>query len=173
MWFFQGFRKIIVLDALSENGDALALAVKRLNISHPDRSIDLFSIQRDSRVRAFIAENIPGRELGRTEYGMLSMAAWIDRGLVRDIDRGPEDDLPPAIKPDADRFRKWHKRGADPEQFRKLFPQGSSSTIATRFDADFGKRLFEYILPLLEEAVASPLPSTTTNRKTHAPSNNC
>jgi creatinine amidohydrolase/Fe(II)-dependent formamide hydrolase-like protein len=169
MWFFQGFTTIVAIDALSENSEAFELAKSRLKTSHPDHAVVLFSLQKDARVRAFIAGHTPGQELGRTEYGMLSMAAWIDPGLVRETEK--ENVL--AIKTDAGRFRQWHKRGADPEQFRKLFPDGSSSNIAAGFSADFGRVLFEYILKLLEENAASLKPTTPVNRKPHAPSNNC
>jgi hypothetical protein len=131
----------------------------------------LFSLHHDAWVRAFIAKHQPGPELGRTEYGMLSMAAWIDPDLVRgSVKKDASVTAGPAA---AERFKKWHKRGADPEQFRKLFPNGSSSTIAAGFNAGFGKQLFEYILQTLEENAASLLPTTSTNRKLHAPSNNC
>jgi creatinine amidohydrolase/Fe(II)-dependent formamide hydrolase-like protein len=169
-WFFQGFRTIVVIDALTENREALVLAGKRLKASHPDRSISVFPVQQDARVRAFIAGHRPGQELGRTEYGMLSMAAWIDPGLVRETEKGKTSGIVP---PDAGRFRQWHKKGADPEQFRKLFPDGSSSTIAAGFDAGFGKTLFEYILTLLEDNVASLVHPHSMNRKPHASSNNC
>jgi creatinine amidohydrolase/Fe(II)-dependent formamide hydrolase-like protein len=169
MWFFQGFRAIVVIDSLTGNSEALTLAVKRLKSSHPDRAIIVFSFQQDSRVRVFIARYLPGQELGRTEYGMLSMAAWIDPGLVRKAEK----ENAPAIKTDAARFRQWQKRGADPEQFRKLFPDGSSSSIAAGFNADFGRLLFEYILKTLEENVASLIQETPLNRKPNAPSKNC
>lgn len=174
MWFFQGFRTIIAIDALSENSEALELAERRLKSSHPDRAIYVFSFQQDAQVRAFIARHVPGRELGRTEYGMLSMAAWIDPGLVRGIDGGPErEKAAGTVEPDAARYRQWHKRGADPEQFRKQFPDGSSSNIASGFDAGFGKTLFEYILSVIEEKMASLKLQTPANRQPNAPSNNC
>lgn len=170
MWFFQGLRIIVAINTLAENNAALILAEKRLKISHPDCMVVLFSLHHDARVRAFIARHQPGPEPGRTEFGMLSMAAWIDPDLVR----GPvKDEVPATAWPDADRFKKWHKRGADPEQFRKLFPNGSSSPIAAGFNAGFGKRLFEYILQTLEEDTASRVSTTSTNRKPHAPSKNC
>ena len=169
MWFFQGFRTIISIDALSENSEALELAERRLKLSHPDHTVVIFSLQKDTRVRAFIAGHVPGLELGRTEYGMLSMAAWIDPGLVH----ANEKEIVPAITMDAARYRQWHKRGADPEQFRKQFPNGSTSNIASGFDAGFGKTLFEYILSVIEEKMASLKPRTPANRQPNAPSNNC
>jgi creatinine amidohydrolase/Fe(II)-dependent formamide hydrolase-like protein len=166
MWFFQGFRNIVVVNAITENSEALGLAVKRLKASHPDNTVVLFSLQQDERIRAFIAKHQAGRELGRTEYGMLSMASWIDPAMVRPAEKEPA----AAIKPDAARYKQWHKRGADPEQFRKLFPDGSSSDIARGFNADFGRQLFGYILTMLEETVAALIPPTAMNRKSHASS---
>jgi creatinine amidohydrolase/Fe(II)-dependent formamide hydrolase-like protein len=155
MWLFQGFKLIVIVDALMENHETIALVEKRLKSSHPDGKIIRFSLQCDPRVRAFIAKNIPGMEMGRTEYGMLSMAAWIDSALVRQ----PAGIDAPTIRPDAENFKRWHKRGADPEQFRKFFPEGSSSAFANNYNADFGKQLFGYILSLLEEDVALPVQS--------------
>jgi creatinine amidohydrolase/Fe(II)-dependent formamide hydrolase-like protein len=148
-WYYQGFKVLFVIDALMDNGEAIDLAVRRLHTSHPDRTIVTLSLQRDERIRAFIGDHISGKEFGRTEYGMLSLAAYIDMTLVRAciVDKRE-------YPPDPQRFRSWRKRGGDPQQFRKYFPDGSSSTIANRFDADFGKQLFEYILQVLSERAA-------------------
>jgi creatinine amidohydrolase/Fe(II)-dependent formamide hydrolase-like protein len=149
MWYFQGAKAVFVIDALADNHTAVDLAVRRLADSHPECSTTVFSLQRDERVRAFIAQNKPGMELYRAEYGMLSMAAWLDPALVRNPADGPS-------KPwnaTSGHFRTWRKRGADPEQFRKLAPGCSCSEIAAFYHAGFGNELFEFILGLLKETV--------------------
>jgi creatinine amidohydrolase/Fe(II)-dependent formamide hydrolase-like protein len=158
-WFFQGFKVVIIIDALPENERAVAEAVRRLKGSDPEGSVLHFSVQRDERVRAFIGSRVPGRELLRTEYGVLSMAAFIDPELVRPA----ETSLREPLLPDPERFAVWHKRGADPQQYRKLFPDASSSTIAGTYDAGFGKELFGYILHSLEAAAAPLLAALRPN----------
>ena len=160
-WYFQGFKAVVIIDALADTGEATDLALRRLKTSHPDRKVFLLPLQRDQRIRAFIGNHVPGKELGRTEYGMLSMAAFIDPALVRAGDTGTP--VAARSQPDMERFRTWRKRGADPQQFRKLFPAASSSSIAHRYDADFGRVLFEYILQVLIDTVTPLLePLATT-----------
>jgi creatinine amidohydrolase/Fe(II)-dependent formamide hydrolase-like protein len=151
-WYHQGFKTVVIIDALGDNSEATALALRRLKNSHPDRHAVALSIQRDERIRAFIGNHCSGKELGRTEYGMLSMAAGFDPSLVRKLDTGSGAGAQAPL-PDMERFQRWRKRGGDPEQFRKIFPGASTSGIASRYDADFGGALFEYILQLLIDMV--------------------
>jgi creatinine amidohydrolase/Fe(II)-dependent formamide hydrolase-like protein len=153
--FFQGFTKVILIDLLADNGNAVDLAVRRLKGSHPNCTIVVFAVQRDERVRAFIAKRSPRKEPGRSEFGILSMALFLNPGLVR-LPATEYQKPGKAASWEPEKFRSWRKRGADPQQFRKLFPGGSSSDTADAFDPDFGKALFEFILKLLEETV-SPL----------------
>ena len=149
MWYFQGVKAVFIIDALADNHTAVDLAVRRLADSHPECSATVYSLQRDERVRAFIAQSKSGMELYRAEYGMLSLAAWIDPALVRNPADGPS-------KPwnaSSGHFRTWRKRGADPELFRKSAPDCSCSEIAAFYHAGFGKELFEFILGLLKETV--------------------
>lgn len=150
MWYFQGFRIFIIIDSLADNHEAIGCALRRLARSNPDLKAVMFSLQHDERIREFIGKHQPGRELGRSEFGLLSMAAFIDASLVRGPDADPSD----VFVPELERFQTWRKRGADPQQYRKLFPHASSSTIAGRFNAEFGRELFAFILQLLEETVA-------------------
>lgn len=150
MWYFQGIRYVIIIDALYENREAIDLALSRLARSNPECKAEAFSIQRDRRVREFVEKNASGSESYRSEYGMLSMAAWIDPGLVR----APAGARSKTAKIDAQRVLTWRKRGGDPEQLRKFAADGSCSEIAAVYSADFGETLFRFILGLLEEIVA-------------------
>jgi creatinine amidohydrolase/Fe(II)-dependent formamide hydrolase-like protein len=150
-WYGQGFRTVIIVDGVFDNGDAVDAALRRLNDSNARLKAISFSLQRDERIRAFIGHHLQEKEFGRTEYGILSLAAFIDPDLARPSDKKNRSAAPM----DAERFRTWRKRGADPGQFRKLFPN-AASTGACKYDADFGKELFDFILQLLVDT-ASPL----------------
>ncbi|MCU0608798.1 MAG: creatininase family protein, partial [Chitinispirillaceae bacterium] len=58
-YFFQGFTKVILIDLLADNSDAVDLALRRLKNSHPACTAMVFAVQRDERVRAFIAKKSP------------------------------------------------------------------------------------------------------------------
>jgi creatinine amidohydrolase/Fe(II)-dependent formamide hydrolase-like protein len=151
MWFFQGFSTVFLIDALMENKEAVDAAVRRLKSSHPHTTIEVFAIQRDEGIRAFAAQlSPPGDELYRSEFGMLSLAAWIDPALVRP----PHDQGRTAAGCTREQFKSWRKRGADPEQYRKRTPDCSSSSIAHHYNARAGQSIFEYILGIMEENVA-------------------
>jgi creatinine amidohydrolase/Fe(II)-dependent formamide hydrolase-like protein len=147
-WQMQGFRTVIIIDGLFDNSEAVNTALLRLKNSDPEMNIVSFSLQRDERVRAFIGRHGRGKEPGRTEFGILSLAAFIDKTLVR-----------PVLKKQAasaagmERYVTWRKRGADPQQFRKLFPDCSVSDTARVYDPVFGKKLFNFIVQLLVDTV--------------------
>jgi creatinine amidohydrolase/Fe(II)-dependent formamide hydrolase-like protein len=147
-WYLQGFRNIIIIDSLYDNNGAVLAASRRLTSAHPGLDVLVFSLQRDERVRAFIARHSKEKEPGRNEYGLLSLAAHIDPALVR-----PAGQKVPGSPVDSKRFEAWRKRGADPQQFRKLFPESSVSNSACRFDPAFGKELFEFIVQVLVDTV--------------------
>jgi len=157
-WYQQGFRTIIIVDALFDNGGAVDPALRRLKNTNPDMRIIPFSLQRDERIRAFIGRHVRTKEPGRTEYGILSLAAFIDPDLVRATNKNHA----AAAEVDAERYWTWRKRGADPEQYRKLFPDCSSSGTVCRFDPDFGRELFGFIFQLLVDTVA---PFIKSNQK--------
>jgi creatinine amidohydrolase/Fe(II)-dependent formamide hydrolase-like protein len=149
MWFFQGIRTAVIVDALLDNREAVETAQKRLAASHPGNNVIVVALQRDGWIADFLKTALPGSELYRAEFGMLSMAAWIDPGLVRDA---KETAQKPLIS-DVARFKHWRKRGSDPEQFRKFAANCSCSAAAQAYTAEFGKKLFEFIVSLAEETV--------------------
>jgi creatinine amidohydrolase/Fe(II)-dependent formamide hydrolase-like protein len=157
--FFQGFEKVIILNSIEENVLALDLLVKRYN--NHNVKIETFSLQSDSNIRSFVRERKPGMEMGRSEFMMLSMAAFLQPALVV-----------PAIGessihfPSSNIYSTWKKRGRDPEKYRKLFPTGSSSEIAHQYDPGFGEEVFNFIVALLLNQY-TPL---STTRNTNAPS---
>ena len=150
-WYGQGFRAVIIIDGQFDNSEAVDQALRRLKNVKPEMKICAFSLQRDERVRAFIGQHVQGKEYGRTEYGLSSLAAFIDPGLVRE----PKKNSPLTKAPDPECYTTWRKRGADPEHYRKLFPNASAGNSACRFNVDFGENLFDFILQLLIAAVAT------------------
>ncbi len=140
--FFQGFESVLILNSIEENDLALELLAKRYNNSC--KKIYMFSLQSDKRVREFVASCKSGVELGRSEFMMLSMAAFIQPNLL--LASGTEKNVK---IPDPSIYKTWKKRGADPEKFRKLFPSGSASTIAQEYNPEIGGRIFNFIIDLL------------------------
>jgi creatinine amidohydrolase len=149
MWYFQGVKTVVIIDALLDNSEAVVLARKRLVASHPGNETVVFALQRDARILDFIKKSLTCDEIYRAEFAMLSMAAWIDPGLVRSADA-----MGKSWSGSPQRFRTWRKRGGDPEQFRKIAFDSSCSKAASAYRAKFGKELFEFIVSLAEETVA-------------------
>jgi creatinine amidohydrolase/Fe(II)-dependent formamide hydrolase-like protein len=154
-WYRQGFRTMVIIDGLYDNSEAVDLAARRLKCAHPAMKIILFSLQRDERIRAFIGQYFHEKESGRAAYGMLSLAAYIDPAMIREgAAVGPQQALP-----DTERYRTWRKRGADPDQYRKLFPHACSGSTMHGFDPEFGRELFGFILQVLVDTVTPLLKS--------------
>jgi creatinine amidohydrolase/Fe(II)-dependent formamide hydrolase-like protein len=149
-WHRQGISMLVVIDGVFDNREPVGQALRRLEKSCPALKVAVLSLHSDERIRAFTALRQSGKELFRAEYGMVSMAAFIDPAQVREPER--ERSEKPLEPPE--RYRTWRKRGSDPDRFRKLSPTCSLSAIAPMYDADFGGELFGYILHLLDEIVA-------------------
>jgi creatinine amidohydrolase/Fe(II)-dependent formamide hydrolase-like protein len=162
-WQVQGFMMVIIIDGLFDNGEAVEEALRWLKNSAHDLNVVSFSLQRDERIRAFIGRHGGGKEPGRTEYGLLSLAAHIDASLVR-----PAEKKQATAAARTECYVTWRKRGADPQQFRKLFPECSVSDAAHPFDPVFGKELFGFILQLLVETT-KPLLKSHHQADHHAP----
>ena len=52
-----------------------------------------------------------------------------------------------------DTYRKWVKLGQDPDKFRKLFPDCSTSRIENKIDTEVGKDLFNFIVYHFERII--------------------
>lgn len=143
-WIFQGFSRILLLSVSSENDAALTFALKRLN--HNGEKVKSFSLQSDTRVADQISRYRVGKELGRSEYLILSLARFLFPELLRDSCQDNEHRLP-----EPGEYRTWKKRGKDPQLFRKMFPNGSTSEIAGEQSIETGRDLFGYIMKILED----------------------
>lgn len=142
-WIFQGFKRILLINVSSENDEAVNLAMKRIN--YKSECVKHFSLQSDPRIINYVKKINPGEEYGRSELLILSIAEYLFADLISEKD-GLVNDLP-----DIKQYQIWKKRGKDPQKFRKLFPQGSTSAVAAERSADFGRDLFSHIISILEE----------------------
>ncbi len=143
-WIFQGFRNILLINVSSENDDALGSAVKRLNSGA--EKVKFFSLQSDLRITDRLTHYRAIKELGRSEYLILSLAKYLFSDMLRDghHDRGHS-------LPDVKQFQNWKKRGKDPQLFRKMFPLGSTSELIAGVDIEIGRELFDFIIKTLED----------------------
>ncbi len=152
-WLFQGVRGFIIIDGNAEDDGLVKESVKRPLSRRSDVVCSVLNWQSMPSVRAFIAENRGEQELHRSEFGILSMAAYIDGSFVRRLNgRGQG-----KTTVDQNNYQQWRKRGRDPEQFRKLYPDSRTSPIAYDYCAEFGKNLFHFISATFEETVSRNL----------------
>jgi creatinine amidohydrolase/Fe(II)-dependent formamide hydrolase-like protein len=150
----QGFDSMVIIDPLLDNGPALDEAVNRLKRWDRKLRIVTFGLQREESVKAFIRRRSTIKEFGRSEFAMLSLASYINPRLVQDDTDGGKE----MADSTQELYRKWRRRGADPQQFRSLFPDGSAGSGGCRYDSEIGRELFEYIITLIDETIAPLLP---------------
>ncbi len=112
-------------------------------------SITVLNWQHNNDIRSFIAGRLKGLELGRSEFGIISMAAYINPSLV--INKIAYTKQKALCTQDI--YLRWKKLGQDPEKFRKFFPDCRTSVINSESDPEFGKELFEYIVTCFEKII--------------------
>ncbi len=138
-----GIRKLFIFDGTFGSFDLLQKSIARIEKRRTNKvSVYLFNWQREETIRSFVAKNLDGRELGRSEFGIMSMAAYFKPFLIRPL----SDKKKQKKSFDEDVFKRWQKRGEDPHKFRKLFPTCSTSFIKNEVDPKFGKSLFDLIV---------------------------
>ena len=145
-----GIKHLFILDGTYNSYDVLTKVIHRINKSKKVTiNVSVLNWQHDSVIKSFIEPDFKGTELARCEYGLVSMAAYINPSLVR----------AKILKKKAkslctrDIYRRWAKLGMDPEKFRKLFPDCSTSIIENEIDSNFGKELFEFIVKHYERII--------------------
>ena len=151
-WKCQGIKRFIILDGTSGSADALNEALKGLFAKDKSSSCRVLDWNRKD-VDDFIARQNNGTEFGRSQFGLLSMASYLDPDYVRK----PLSDGALSLKIDFKDFLRWRKTGQDPEKFRKLFPDARTSSIAYAFSPEFGKELFFHIIGIFENEIALEL----------------
>lgn len=145
-----GIKYLFILDGTYNSYEVLTKVVKRIEKWKKDKiKVCILNWQHDKIINKFIASHFNGTELARCEFGIISMAAYINPSLVKSK----------KIKKSAkslcnmDTYRRWHKLGQDPEKFRKLFPDCSTSIIEAEINPEFGKELFENIVKHFENII--------------------
>jgi hypothetical protein len=146
-WLFQGFKRIMVLTLAMDGKQGIEGAVKRLNGKN-DRSdaVRYCSLQEEGRFRSFCSSRYPGTELGRSEWGVLTLAKYLN--LTSAITGAG---ARASASPDPADFSRWHRRGRDPEKLRKMVPGASLSTVDFGNDAEAGRELFHHTVGFLAE----------------------
>jgi len=152
-WAQQGITVFIIIDAAFDNADSISWATKRLLYAHKETRCEVLNWHQMSEVRSFIAQKYEGAELGYSQVGLLSMAAFLDAGYVRPqenkkagtVAAGPKD------------FLRWRKMGQDPSKLRKMFPDACMSFVASHYSAEFGRELFFLICKSFESAITREL----------------
>ncbi len=151
-----GIKYIFIHDGTYNSYPVIQNVINRLKKHRSTKAeISLFNWQHDQIIRSFIGKHFTGMELGRCEFGILSMISYINPELIRSK----------KIKKKAsslctrENYRKWDKLGHDPEKFRKLFPDCSTSIIENEIDPKFGKELFEYIVAYYEKIIINNISS--------------
>jgi len=149
-----GVRYLFIIDGCYGSHDIVRKVIKRIE-KNPAMTIRVssFNWQHDPDIQAYIdrAGKFFGIELGRSEFGILSMISYINPALIRSLKKNSKTEN--LCKDDI--FQRWKKRGQDPEKFRKLFPHCSTSLIENDIDPKFGKELFEYIVINYEKIIAA------------------
>ena len=149
-----GIKHLFILDGTYNSYAVLTKVVQRIKkLNKIDINVSVLNWQHDSTIKSFIEPDFKGTELARCEYGLVSMAAYINPSLVRT--KKPKKKAKSLCTEDS--YRRWVKLGMDPEKFRKLFPDSSTSIIENEIDPAFGKALFEFIITHYEKIIKETL----------------
>jgi creatinine amidohydrolase len=148
-WVFQHIHTFIIIDGVPDNNSMVKEAEQRIFARYPETKFCILNWHQMSGVRSFIAHDCPGNEYNRSEYGILSMAAYLDGSFVRQ----PPYQKKCAAVVDQKTYQKWQKTGRDPEKFQKIFPDAQTSSIAHKYNARFGEELFNHISAVFEKTL--------------------
>lgn len=160
-WFFQGFKRILLINSISDNSKHVEIAARRFNQSKKEDCVKCFDWQMNKNIQTFISKYTTRSEFGRSQKSVLSMISFLKPELLIEIKGEKKYRLP-----DQQVYKRWEKRGKDPQKFRKIFPSGSTSEDLLNYDSSFGEELFGYILKILEQQYSSFLkinPENTSN----------
>ena len=144
MWFFQGFRRILLITLGMDGDESTAVAVKRLEpTGKKDGHVLVCSLQKNEQFRAFCARKSKMKEHGRSEWGSLALA----RFFFPDRFNPQKFSLETSTVPDSKSFRQWHKRGRDPQKLRKMTPamrlSGFNGSVSPEEAEEHHKKFFE------------------------------
>lgn len=140
-----GTKRVFILDGTFDSFESVALTINKMSKKRKHAQINMhaYNWQREGMIRSFLAKNLEGKELGRSEFGLLSIASYINPSLIKKNDF--QNRVSRSIF-DRGVYKTWLKRGMDPEKFRKLSSDCRTSDIDQEPDPEFGKKLLEYIV---------------------------
>jgi creatinine amidohydrolase/Fe(II)-dependent formamide hydrolase-like protein len=150
-WMQQNISTVIILNGIYENNRITKDAISWIQSRNPKIKVCLFSWQHSSEIRSFIAKSCKGSEYCRSEYGILSMAAFLDARFIRTPVKHT------TIRTNEKTFQKWEKTGRDPEKFKKLFPDAITSAISSEFNPEFGEKLFHFVCDVFSTKIKHDL----------------
>jgi creatinine amidohydrolase/Fe(II)-dependent formamide hydrolase-like protein len=137
-WFYQGIKRILIINGIEGNGLALDLLIKRYH--NLNGQIEIVSLHSDMAIRDILAGVQTGAEFDRLEFMILSIASFLKNDRLNCPVNAKVDNLP-----EKKVFTKWKKSGRDPDKLKKMIPSGSLSSIAQEFNIEAGKVLFTTI----------------------------
>lgn len=145
-WFFQGFRRILLLTLEMEVEEVTVEAVKQINQSNKTGcEAALCALQKNEQFREYCARKCNVKESARSEWG--------DIALVRhffSVCFTQGESLSETFPvPDRKSFLQWRKRGRDPQKLRKMTPVMRLSEFDGSVSADEAEELAEFTLSLL------------------------
>jgi hypothetical protein len=151
-WLFHGFKRIIIITFAMDGQLGTAAAVLQINKKQEnEKTVTLFSLQNEPFFRSFCASEYPGKEFGRSEWGIHALVSFLCPALRI----GMQSDSSKFMLPDERTFKRWHKCGRDPEKLRKMSPVARLSDNFQIPDANVGKNLFNVIVTNLTEKITS------------------
>jgi creatinine amidohydrolase/Fe(II)-dependent formamide hydrolase-like protein len=153
-----GIRKLFIFDGTFGSYTLLQKTIARIEKRRTNKvTIFLFNWQREETIRTFIEKNLEGKELGRSEFGIMSIAAYFKPYLIRPLlsRKKKKGTL------DKEVYNRWLKRGEDPHKFRRLFPHCTTSFIKNKIDPQFGKALLDVIVDYYGNSITNVISPAT------------
>jgi creatinine amidohydrolase/Fe(II)-dependent formamide hydrolase-like protein len=146
----QGIRFVVIIDPLMDNGPALDEAKRRVTGSDRNLHIILIRLQQDERIVSFVRRRWGFPTGGRNEGVMRALGAFAGLNAAQSQNCGKKA-IPTGWE---ERYRTWRRRGGDPQQLRKLFPEGCTEEAGGADDPEIGREIFEYIGAIIDESLA-------------------
>lgn len=145
-WFFQGFRRILLL-TLGMNGDEnVAEVIERFErTDRKDCKISVCSLQENLQFHAFCEQKYNMKNHGRCEWGSIALARYFFPDHFSRHELSPEQ----LVVPDSKSFRQWYKRGRDPQKLRQMTPVMRLSAFDGNVSANEAEELAKFSLSLL------------------------
>lgn len=139
-----GIKFIYILDGSYNSHYSITGCIANFKKKNYPVRIILLNWQYDPEIKSYIAAKYADNGFGRNELCILDLISYIDAPFICN-ERIPDQKK---ISADRKKYQQWSKRGKDPDKFRNLFPECSTTLIGkdTKISAESGKELFDYIV---------------------------